>query len=110
MAVIRSQAHQLELQADAYIESNRQISKQTRKTAFALQLERLGAEANAAGHRFKLNRDLAGYHSSRANHVDVDRCAAAPCMARAAVILSLLEADQRHAPSPACCAANANLF
>ena len=57
-----------------------------------------------AGRRFKLNRDLAGYHLSRANHVDVNLCAAAPCMARvAAVVFSLLEADQLHALSFARC-------
>mmetsp|Transcript_12889 Transcript_12889/g.38933 ORF Transcript_12889/g.38933 Transcript_12889/m.38933 type:complete len:605 (-) Transcript_12889:1340-3154(-) len=37
------------------------------------KLDRLGAEANASGHRFRLQKDMVGYHLSRANAVEVDK-------------------------------------
>jgi ATP-binding cassette subfamily F protein 3 len=37
------------------------------------KLERMGLETNAKGHRFKLNRDRAGWHSSAREEIVVDR-------------------------------------
>ncbi|KND03772.1 uncharacterized protein SPPG_01229 [Spizellomyces punctatus DAOM BR117] len=37
------------------------------------KLERLGMEVNEKGHRFKLNRDRAGYHSTMREEVKVER-------------------------------------